>query len=183
MDKPRALEEIKNDIRSRVGHRAPFNHADKQEAEEILSRLNSVEGEIWAAAWNQLGARWEEKARKAEAGGRRDEAKQAYLKSYGYYGIGRHPFPSTPGKQHAYLKAREMHLAASRFFDIPLERVAIPFHGKENRRPSAFAGENSRPPHHALGRHRQLERGTPHLRGTVRQRRLELFGARQSRNW
>ena len=78
-----------------------------------------------------MGARWEEKAHKAEAGDRRDEAKQAYLKSYGYYGIGRHPFPSTPGKQHAYLKAREMHLAASRYFDIPLERVAIPFHGKE----------------------------------------------------
>src|SRR5215468_12642925 len=67
MDKPRSLEEIKSDIRSRVGHRAPFNHADKNEAEEVLSKLNSVDGEVWARAWNELGARWEEKARTAEA--------------------------------------------------------------------------------------------------------------------
>jgi esterase FrsA len=131
MDKPRTLAEIKNDIRGRVGHRAPFNHADKQEAEEVLAKLCSVDGEAWAMAWNELGARWEQRARAAEAAGKRDEAKQAYLKSYGYYGIGRHPFPSTPGKQHAYLKAREMHLAASRYFDIPLERIGIPFNGRE----------------------------------------------------
>ena len=56
MDQLRTLEEIKNDIRSRVGHRAPFNHADKQEAEEVLSKLNSVDGEAWAAVWNELGA-------------------------------------------------------------------------------------------------------------------------------
>src|SRR5262245_41686122 len=131
MDQPRTLEEIKSDIRSRVGHRAPFNHADKEEAEEVLSKLNSVEGEVWAAAWNELGSRWEKKARTAEAASNREEAKQGYLKSYGYYGIGRHPFPSTPGKQLAYLKAREMHLAASRYFDVPLERIVIPFNGKE----------------------------------------------------
>jgi esterase FrsA len=131
MSKPRTLDEIKNDIRGRVSHRAPFNHADKQEAEEALSKLNSLEGEVWAAPWNDLGERWEKRARAAEAAGNYNEAKEAYLKSYGYYGIARHPFPSTPGKQHAYRKAREMHLAASRYFDIPLERVVIPFHDKE----------------------------------------------------
>src|SRR5207302_1032088 len=66
MDKPRTLDEIKNDIRSRVGHRSPFNHADKQEAEEALAQLTSVDGETWASAWNELGARYEEKACKAE---------------------------------------------------------------------------------------------------------------------
>src|SRR5207245_347401 len=68
---------------------------------------------------------------KAEAAGNRAEAKEDYLKAFGYYGIGRHPFPSTPGKQYAYQKAREMHLAASRYFEIPLERIAIPFQGKQ----------------------------------------------------
>jgi esterase FrsA len=131
MDKPRTLEEIKNDIRTRLGQRAPFNHADKQEAEEALGKLTSLEAELWAAAWSDLGARWEEKARKAEGAGDCDQAKEAYLKSYGYYGIARHPFPSTPEKQRAYVKAREMHLAASRYFDIPLERVAVPFKDKQ----------------------------------------------------
>jgi esterase FrsA len=131
MDKPRSLEEVKEDIRSRIGHRAPFNHADSHESEEALAKLPNFDGENWAAAWSALGEKWEERARAAESAGNRDQAKDAYLKSYGYYGIARHPFPSTPGKQRAYHKAREMHLAASKYFEIPLERVVIPFHGND----------------------------------------------------
>jgi esterase FrsA len=131
MDRPRTIDEIKNDIRSRLGRRAPFDHADRQESEEALAKLNDLDGEQWAAVWNELASRWENDARAAEASGKRDEAKEAYLKAYGYYGIARHPFPSTPGKTRAYLKAREMHLAAAKYFDIPLERVAIPFQGRE----------------------------------------------------
>ena len=126
MNKPRTAEEVKNDIRERVGHRAPFLHADKVEAEEALAHMSSFEGEVWAAAWNRLGARWEDKALGAEKAGDAAGAKHAFLKSYGYYGIARHPFPSTPGKHHAYQKTREMFLAASKYFDIPVERVAIP---------------------------------------------------------
>ncbi|HEY2987936.1 MAG TPA: alpha/beta fold hydrolase [Candidatus Binatia bacterium] len=127
----RTLAEIKDDIRSRVGLRAPFSHADKAEAEEALARLDSIEAEKWAAAWSEIGARWENKAKAAEARGDAKQAKAALLKAYGYYGIARHPFPNSPGKRQAYLKTREMYLAASRYFDIPLERVAIPFDGKE----------------------------------------------------
>lgn len=131
MGKPRTLEEIKTDIRGRLGQRAPFLHADRAEAEEALGKMKSVHGETWAAAWNELGARWEDKAKAAEAAGNPAQAKESYLKSYGYYGIARHPFPSSPGKQHGYLKTREMFLAASGYFDIPVERVAIPFDAGE----------------------------------------------------
>jgi len=67
MSLPRRLEEIKEDIRGRIGRRAPFLHADKTEAEAALAKLTSVEGEPWAAAWSELGARWEKKARAEEA--------------------------------------------------------------------------------------------------------------------
>ena len=127
MDKARTVAEVKHDIRSRVGHRAPFLHADKAESEEALAKIDTFEGEAWAVAWNALGARWEERANVAEKTGDRVQAKEAYLKSYGYYGIARHPFPRTPGKRHGYAKTREMFLAASRYFDIPVERVSIPF--------------------------------------------------------
>ena len=130
MSEPRSLEEVKNDIRSRVGHRAPFLHADKTEAEEALAHMPTLEGETWAAAWNELGARWEARAIDAEKAGNAAQAKEAFLKSYGYYGIARHPFPSTPGKNHGYRKTREMFLAAAKYFDIPVERVSIPFQGK-----------------------------------------------------
>ena len=61
MSKPRSVEEVKNDIRERVGRRAPFLHADKGEAEEALATMANFEGETWAKAWNDLGARWEQK--------------------------------------------------------------------------------------------------------------------------
>ena len=129
MSEPRTLEEVKNDIRRRVGHRAPFLHADKSEAEEALANMPTFEGETWAAAWNDLGARWEARARAAEKAGNAIQAKESFVKSYGYYGIARHPFPSTPGKHHGYVKTREMFLAAAKYFDIPVEPVSIPFHG------------------------------------------------------
>jgi pimeloyl-ACP methyl ester carboxylesterase len=131
MFSPRTLAEIKEDIRSRVGKRAPFLHADKAEAEEALAKLDGIESERWAAAWSAIGARWEEKARAAETRGDAKPAKEAFLKAYGYYGIARHPFPNSPGKQQAYDKTREMYLAASRYFDVPLECVAIPFDGTQ----------------------------------------------------
>jgi esterase/lipase len=127
MDRPRTIDEIKNDIRSRIGRRAPFLHADKAEAEEALSGMPNFDGEVWAAAWNDLGARWEQKAYGAEKAGNAADARAAFLLSYGYYGIARHPFPSTPGKHHGYAKTREMFLAASKYFAIPVERVIIPF--------------------------------------------------------
>ena len=130
MSKPRTIAEVKNDIRDRVGRRAPFLHADKNEAEEALAKMADFEGESWAGAWNELGARWEEKAVAAEKSHNASQAKEAFLKSYGYYGIARHPFPSTPGKHHGYAKTRDMFLAASKYFEVPVERVSIPFQGK-----------------------------------------------------
>jgi esterase FrsA len=130
MSAPRTIEEVKNDIRERVGRRAPFLHADKTETEEALAKMAKLEGETWAAAWNALGDRWEEKAGAAEAAGNAAQARESFLKSYGYFGIARHPFPSTPGKQRGYAKTREMFLAASKYFDIAVEQVSIPFQGK-----------------------------------------------------
>ncbi|HYA30999.1 MAG TPA: alpha/beta fold hydrolase [Acidobacteriota bacterium] len=130
MSEPRTIAEVKDDIRSRVGQRAPFLHADRGESEEALAQMPNFEGETWAAAWNHLGARWEDTARVAERAGDGAQAKAAFLKSYGYYGIARHPFPSTAGKRYGYQKTREMFLAASKYFDIPVECVSIPFKDK-----------------------------------------------------
>jgi esterase FrsA len=128
---PRTLEEIKQDIRGRVGRRAPFLHADPAEVEAALAELSTIEPELWASVWNRIAARWERNARAEEAKGNPAGAKEGYLKAYGYYGIARHPFPSSPAKRHAYEKTREMFLAASRYFEIPVEVVRISFDGKE----------------------------------------------------
>src|SRR6188508_1493068 len=85
MSKARTPDEVKKDIRGRIGRRAPFLHADQTEAEEALAKMRTFEGETWATAWNDLGARWEGRANVAEKAGNRAEAKAAFLKSYGYY--------------------------------------------------------------------------------------------------
>ena len=66
MAKARTSDEVKKDIRDRIGRRAPFLHADQIETEEALAKMTTFEGEIWAAAWNDLGARWEARANTAE---------------------------------------------------------------------------------------------------------------------
>lgn len=131
MYRPRSLEEIKDDIRGRIGHRSPFTLADKNESEQVLAQLTGIEPDPWAEAWMSAGLRWENAAREREAKNQPQAAREAFLKAYTYYGIARHPFPSSPGKRKAYRKTREMYLAAARYLEPPLERVSIPFDGKE----------------------------------------------------
>ena len=125
------LDEIKDRIRKRVGRRSPFHLMDPAEAGEVLDGLDSLEPDAWAEAWSKPGARWENTAREAEEKGQADEAKEAYFQASAYYGTGRHPFPSSPGKQEAYRKTIETYLAAARYFDPPLERIALPLRDKE----------------------------------------------------
>ena len=125
------LDEIKDRIRKRVGRRSPFHLMDSAEAGEVLDGLDSLDPDAWAEAWSKPGARWENTAREAEEKGQADEAKEAYFQASAYYGAGRHPFPSSPGKQEAYRKTIETYLAAARYFDPPLERIALPLRDKE----------------------------------------------------
>ena len=125
------LDEIKDRIRKRVGRRSPFHLMDPAEAEGVLADLDSLDPDAWAEAWSKPGARWEETAKVAEAKGQAGEAEQAYFQASAYYGTGRHPFPSSLGKQEAYRKTIETYLAASRYFDPPLERIALPLRDKE----------------------------------------------------
>jgi len=125
------LDEIKDRIRKRVGNRSPFHLADPAEAEEVLAKITGSDPDQWAGAWSEAGSRWEKLAREAATKGLDQEAKQAFFKAAAYYGAGRHPFPSSPGKEAAYRKTIETYLAASRYFDPPLERITIPLRDKE----------------------------------------------------
>jgi len=48
-----------------------------------------------------------------------------------YYGVAKFPVINHPAKQAAYRKCIQTYLKAARYFDPPLERVVIPFHGRE----------------------------------------------------
>ncbi len=73
---------------------------------------------------------YEEKAREHEARGEDAEAHRCFMLAYNYYRLARFPSPNTPAKREAARASVANYLAASKYFEPPLERIAIPFAGR-----------------------------------------------------
>lgn len=108
----------------------PFPYAKHEDMERVMKSLTSYDRNKWAQAFSTVAKPYEEKAVEAEK--RRDakSAKQNYLLAYQYYRLARYPTTNSDGKRAAYRKSQEMLLKASHYFDVPIERVEIPFSGK-----------------------------------------------------
>jgi esterase FrsA len=105
--------------------------ADAKDAETIFRRLTDLEPQRWADEWTTLAEPWERKGAEFAAQKKNQEAKEAYQKASMYYGIAKFPVINHPAKKAAYRKCIETYLKAARYFDPPLERVIIPFEGRE----------------------------------------------------
>lgn len=105
--------------------------AEPEAAKAVFSSLPDLAPEPWVAAWTRLAEPWEARGGQAEKQGKAGEARDAYQKACVYCGIAKFPVINHPAKQAAYRKCIENYLKASRYFDPPLERVAIPFEGQE----------------------------------------------------
>jgi esterase FrsA len=105
--------------------------ADPKDAEAIFQRLTDLEPQRWVDEWTRQAEPWEQKGAEFAAHGKSQEAKEAYQKASLYYGIAKFPVINHPAKQAAYGKCIETYLKAARYFDPPLERVTIPFEGRE----------------------------------------------------
>jgi esterase FrsA len=105
--------------------------ADAKEAESIFRRLTDLEPQRWVDEWTRLAEPWEKKAADFTTQGKSQEAKEAFQKASMYYGIAKFPVINHSAKQAAYRKCIETYLKAARYFDPPLERVTIPFEGRE----------------------------------------------------
>jgi len=105
--------------------------ADPKQAEAVFRSLPDLAPESWVAAWTGLAEPWERRAEQAEAQAQTELAKDGYEKASLYYGIAKFPVINHPAKQAAYRKCIENYLKAARYFDPPLERVSIPFAGRE----------------------------------------------------
>lgn len=112
---------------------AQFIHrgADPTEAEAIFRRLPDLEPQRWASEWTRLAEPWEKQGSEFAAQGDAWKAKVAFEKASMYYGIGKFPVINHPAKQAAYRKCIETYLKAAQYFDPPLERVVIPFEGRQ----------------------------------------------------
>jgi esterase FrsA len=105
--------------------------ADPAEAEAVFRSLPNLDAVPWVAAWTRLAEPWEQKGEEFEKRGKSQEAMKAYKMASLYYSIAKFPVLNHAAKQAAYRKCVETYLKAARYFDPPLERITIPFEGKE----------------------------------------------------
>jgi hypothetical protein len=108
----------------------PFTYAQYEDVERVMTSLTSYDHDKWATAWSAIAKPYEEKAAEAEKSGDAKTAKENYLRAYQYYRMARYPTINSEGKKAAYKKSQEMLFAASRYFEVPIQRVEIPFKGK-----------------------------------------------------
>ena len=94
---------------------------DRQAASEGIERLQSLDPDHWATVWAEIGARFEEAARAAEARGDASAADAANFQAYAFYFLGRFPCPNTPLKRDNAAKARALFLRATRDLQIDSE--------------------------------------------------------------
>jgi esterase FrsA len=125
------VDEIKADILRRAGRVNPFERTKRDEVEQLLQRLNSLDPDLWGTEWGKLGRRYEALGEEEEKQQRKKEAGEAFYQAYEYYRIGRYPVPSSREKMNCYKGALRTFLRAAPYLDPPLERVEIPFEGKK----------------------------------------------------
>ncbi|HTM08356.1 MAG TPA: alpha/beta fold hydrolase [Verrucomicrobiae bacterium] len=121
--------ELKQEILRRAGKVNPFERVKREDVEEVLNRLSSLDADAWGREWGRIAARSEARAEEDEKKG--GNAGEDYYLAYEYFRIGRYPVPSSAEKMKCYAGAMRAYLKAARSFDAPVERVEIPFEGKK----------------------------------------------------
>lgn len=127
----KTLEEIKADILHRAGRINPFERVKKEDVEQVVKNLTSLDADLWGREWGKVGSRYEALAQEQEKIGKTKEAGETYYLAYEYYRIGRYPVPSSTEKMNCYKGALRTFLKAAIYLDPPLERIEIPFEGKK----------------------------------------------------
>jgi len=127
----KTLEEIKADILRRAGRINPFERVKKEDVEQVVKNITSLDPDLWGREWGKFGAKYEALAGEQESRGKKSEAGETYYLAYEYYRIGRYPVPSSPDKKKCYEGALRTFLKAVPTMDPPVERIEIPFEGKK----------------------------------------------------
>src|SRR5262245_25402524 len=127
----KTLAEIKADIAQRAGRINPFERVKRPDVEQVLMNLTSLDADLWGREWGKQGAKYEAAAAEQEKQGRAKQAGENYYLAYEYYRIGRYPVPSSAEKKRCYQGALRTFIKAGMAMEPPVERVEIPFEGKQ----------------------------------------------------
>lgn len=128
---PRNLEELKAETQRRAERNLPPIAGIKpDDARAALAQINSLDREVWAAAWSANGERYLAQAKSLEKTSP-NEARDAYYHAWHNFSTGRWPTEKlSPGKQKAYERALEAFQGYGRLLDPPIETVRFTFDGK-----------------------------------------------------
>src|SRR5688572_1818331 len=94
----KSLDEIKADILQRAGRINPFERVKKEDVEQVVKNLTSLDGDLWGKEWGKAGVQYEALAEEQEKQGNKKDAGENYYLAYEYYRIGRYPVPSRDRK-------------------------------------------------------------------------------------
>jgi esterase FrsA len=127
----RSLEEIKKEVMRRAGRINPFEEIRREDAQQVVDALQSLDHDHWAALWSKIGLAYEAKAdARAKDGATGKELAELYTLAFDYCRIARYPVPSTPGKMEAYRRSLQLFRKAAKYYEPALHVVEIPFEGK-----------------------------------------------------
>ena len=87
----RPLDKVRENMMERArDNRNPFDFTVYEEIEAIFDGLTSLDRDTWAEAFAAPAPRYEAQAEAAEGAGNVAEARQLWLRAYGYYRVARY---------------------------------------------------------------------------------------------
>jgi hypothetical protein len=109
----------------------PLGLTDPAVTGKLIDQLEGLDGERWAHTWMGAGNAAFASGKDALATGDREAARKHFMQAYGFYFLGRFPCPNHPAKLESYRLEREAYVAAGQLFEQPLQRISVPFAGRE----------------------------------------------------
>jgi esterase FrsA len=128
----RTLDEVKAEFIRRAGKLNPFEDIKREDAQQVMAALKSLDKDHWAEEWSKIGLGYEAKGdAAAKAGASGKELAEIYMHAFDACRVGRYPSPTSPGKLQAFQHSLRMFRKAAKHFDPPLEIIEVPFEGKK----------------------------------------------------
>ena len=91
----RTLDEVKAEFMRRAGQLNPFEDIRREDAEQVVAALKSLDKDHWAEEWSKIGLDYEAKGdARAKAGAAGKELAELYMLAFDDCRVGRYPVAS-----------------------------------------------------------------------------------------
>ena len=71
----KTLEEITADIAHRAGRINPFERVKKEDVDQVLKNLTSLDADLWGREWGKFGAKYEALGDEQEKQGKKKDSR------------------------------------------------------------------------------------------------------------